>query len=290
MVANDGTRYSPTQKKAGDLIGSFLVELGNSDIAREFDSSMYDALLSYLMSNQTMEAVASITNWLDTTVNLALIEHDEKQRWQAIVDASVVRLGDNAYSETVTYSNPSGHRAAESAPWTTDTTDIFGDITTMADLLASKGYTVNRIYTSTAVLAKMAGNNTVKTRTNRVVVNTSGQIQSVSGRATHDDINGALQADGLPPITTYDLQYRTQTGTEYFLKRDVMVLVGTTGQDQTLDFGDNEELFPDTLGYLAIGRAAGQSTAGSCDSCRGQRRQATAHRSGRLADLFAGHP
>lgn len=262
VVANDGTRYSPTQKKAGDLIGSFLVELAHSDIAREFDSQMYDALLSYLASNQPMEAVASITNWLDTTVNLALIEGDEKRRWQAIVDASVVLAGDNAYAETVAYSNPSGHRAAESAPWTTDTTDIFGDITTMADLLASKGYTVNRIFTSTAVLTKMAGNNTVKTRTNRVVVNTSGQIQSVSGRATRDDINGALMADGLPAIETYDLQYRTQTGTQYFLKRDVMVLVGTTGQDQTLDFGDTEELFPDTLGYLAIGRAAGQSAPG----------------------------
>lgn len=262
VIANDGTRYSPTQLKAGDLLGSFLVELGESDIARQFDSQMYDALLRYLMSNQSMEAVASVTNWLDTTVNLALVEHDEKQRWQAIVDASVVRVGDNAYGETVAYSNPAGHRVAESAPWSTDTTDIFADIITQADLLRSKGYTVNRMFTSTAVLAIMSGNNTVKARTNRVIVNTSGQIQSVSGRATRDDINGALQADGLPPIETYDLQYRTQTATQYFLKRDVFVLVATTGQDQTLDFGDSEELFPDTLGYLAIGRAAGQSAPG----------------------------
>lgn len=262
VIANDGTRYSPTQLKAGDLIGSFLVELGESDIARQFDSQMYDALLRYLMSNQSMEAVASITNWLDTTVNLALVEHDEKQRWQAIVDASVVRVGDNAYAETVAYSNPAGHRVAQSAPWSTDTTDIFADIITQADLLRSKGYTVNRMFTSTAVLAIMAGNNTVKTRTNRVVVNTSGQILSVSGRATRDDINGAFQADGLPAIETYDLQYRTQVASQYFLKRDVFVLVATTGQDQTLDFGDSEELFPDTLGYLAIGRAAGQSAPG----------------------------
>lgn len=262
VVANDGTRYSPTQLKAGDLIGSFLVELGESDIARQFDSQMYDALLVYLQSNQSLEAVASLTNWLDTAVNLALIEHDEKQRWQAIVDASVVRVGDNAYAETVTYPNPAGHRAAESAPWSTDSTDIFADIMTMADLLASKGYTVNRIITSTPVLAIMAGNNTVKTRTNRVVVNTSGQIQSVSGRATRDDINGALNADGLPAIQLYDLQYRTQAGTAYFLKRNVFVLVATAGIDQTLDFGDTEELFPDTLGYLAIGRAAGQSAPG----------------------------
>jgi hypothetical protein len=262
VIANDGTRYSPTQLKSGDLIGSFSVELGNSDIARQFDSQMYDALLRYLQSNQTMEAVASVTNWLDTTVNLALVELEEKQRWEAIVDASVVRLGDNEYSETVSYSNPAGHRAAQTAAWSTDSTDIFEDIFTMADLLASKGYTVSRMITSRPVLSKMANNNTVKTRTGVAVVNTSGQIQSASGRATLNNINAVLESDGLPPIETYDLQYRTQSGTGYFLKRDVFVLVATTNQDETLDFGDTEELFPDTLGYLAIGRAAGQSAPG----------------------------
>ncbi len=262
VVANDGTRYSPTQKKSGDIVGSFMVELAHSDIAREFDSQMYDALLSYLASNQTLEAVASLTNWLDTTVNLGLIEGDEKRRWQAIVDAAVILIGDNEYTETVAYSNPAGHRVAQTAPWTTDATDIYEQIFTGADLLASKGYTVNRMITSTPVLAKMAGNNTVKTRTGIAVVNTAGQIQGTSGRATRDNINSTLQADGLPAIETYDLQYRTQTGSQYFLKRDVFVMIASTGQDQTLDFGDSEELFPDTIGYLAIGRAAGQSAPG----------------------------
>ena len=48
VIANDGTRYSPTQKKGAALIGSFLVELGNSDIATEFTSRDYDALLRML--------------------------------------------------------------------------------------------------------------------------------------------------------------------------------------------------------------------------------------------------
>lgn len=262
IMANDGTRYSPTQKKDGDIIGSFLVELGESDIAREFTSRHYDALIRYLNSNASMEAVATLTQWLDTTVNLALVEHNEKQRWQAIVSAAVTRVGDNEYAETVSYSNPSGHRVAQTAPWGTDTTDIFADIFTMADLLASKGYTVNRMITSRTVLAIMAGNNTVKTRTGIAVVNTSGQITSAAGRATMDAINGILQSDGLPPIELYDLQYRTQTGTAYFLPRDVFVLVGTTGQDETIDLGDSERFLENTLGYTAIGRAAGQSAPG----------------------------
>jgi hypothetical protein len=262
VVANDGTRYSPTQKKGNALIGSFLVELGESDIASEFDSQLYDALLRYMQANQSLEGAASLTNWLDTTINLALIEHNEKQIWQAIVDASVLRVGDNEYAETVTYPDPAGHRVAESAPWSTNTTDIFEDIFTQADLLASKGYTVSRMITSRNVLSIMAANDTVKTRTGLAVVNASGQITSAAGRATRDNINGILTADGLPAIETYDLQYRTQLTTEYFLKRDVLVMVATTGQDMTLDFGDTEELFPDTLGYFAIGKAAGQSAPG----------------------------
>lgn len=262
VISNDGTRYSPTQLKQGDLIGSMLVELAESDIAREFTSRALDGLMRLMNTNMTMEGAASLTRWLDTTVNLGLIEGDEKRRWQAIVDASVVRVGDNAYSETVSYSNPAGHRAAQTAAWSTDTTDIFENIFVMADLLASKGYTVNRMITSRNVLSIMAGNNTVKTRTGLAVVNSSGQITSAAGRATRENINGMLQADGLPAIETYDLQYRTQNTDEYFLKRDVFVLVATTGQDQTLDFGDTEELFPNTLGYTAIGRAAGQSGPG----------------------------
>lgn len=262
VVANAGTRYSPAQKKDGDLVGSMLVELSNSDIAREFSGREYDALLRLLMNNASMDAMASITNWLDTAVNLALIEHNEKMRWEAIVGAQVALTGDNEFSETISYSNPANHRVAQSAAWSTDSTDIFADIHTQADLLASKGYTVNRIITSRTVLAIMAGNNTVKTRVGVSVVNASGQITAAAGRATQDAINGALQADGLPPIELYDLQYRTQAGTGYFLPRTVFVLVATTGQDEEVDQGDNQQLVMDTLGYMAVGRAVGQSGPG----------------------------
>lgn len=262
VVANAGTRYGPAQKKDGDLVGSMLVELSNSDIAREFSGRQYDALMRMLMSNASMDALASLTNWLDTAVNLALLEANEKMRWEAIVSASVALTGDNMYSETISYSNPSNHRAAQTAAWGTDTTDIFADIHTQADLLASKGYTVSRIITSRTVMAIMAGNNTVKTRVGTSVVNASGQITAAAGRATLAAINGALNADGLPPMELYDLQYRTQTGTGYFLPRTVMVLVGTTGQDEELDMGDDQMLVTDTLGYTAVGRAVGQSGPG----------------------------
>src|SRR5215204_3302639 len=53
IVANDGTRYSPTQLKSGDLIGSMLVELGESDIARQYTAQQYDAMLRYIGGNNT---------------------------------------------------------------------------------------------------------------------------------------------------------------------------------------------------------------------------------------------
>lgn len=266
VIANAGTRYSPVQLKGANLVGAFDVMLAESDIGSEFSGRDYDALLRILAQagggSPSMEAVAQVTRWLDTTVNLPLVEALEKWRWEAIVSASVSLAGSNGYNETVSYSNPSGHRAAQSAAWSTDSTDIFADIHTMADLLASKGYSVGRIFTSRTVLAIMAGNNTVKTRTGIAVVNTSGQITSAAGRATKAAIDGILQADGLPAIELYDLQYRTSTGTGYFLPRDVFVMVATTGQDEAIDLGDSERVINDTLGYTAVGRPVGQSDPG----------------------------
>jgi hypothetical protein len=209
-----------------------------------------------------MEGIAQLTNWADVTLNLPLIELNELQRWQAIVDAQVIRRGDGEYMDTVQYPNPTGHRVAQSAPWSTDTTDIFEQIFTVAEMLKGKGFNLSRIITSTPVLSKMGLNANVRTRTGVATINPAGQISATSGRATAEVINALLQRDDIPPIEVYNQQYRTQTGTGYFLKRDVMVFIAATGRDQVIDLGDDEDLMPDTLGYMAIGRAAGQAAPG----------------------------
>lgn len=263
VIANDGTRYSPAQKKGSELVGSFLVELAHQDIASEMTGRAYDALVKLVGNEQDPMAVARIVNFVDTTITLALAEKSELQRWQAIVSASVPLTGDNGYTETVSYSNPSSHRAAAGGTWSSDAYDPFTDILAMADLLASKGYTVNRIITSRTVASILAGNDKVKARTGLPIVNVSGTISVSQSRATLDAINGALSRDGLPPIETYDLQYRTQTGTDYFLSRSVFVMLATTGRDESIDRGDTEPaVMQDTLGYLALGRAVGQSQPG----------------------------
>lgn len=262
VIANSGTRYSPAQKKGNSLVGSFMVELAESDIANEFTGHQLDVLMSLLQRNASMDAMASITNWLDTTVNLGLVELLEAQRWQAIVGASIERTGDNKLSETITYSNPAGHRVTAAAAWSDDANDPFEDIFTIVDLLAGKGYNVNRIITRRSVVSIMSANANVKTRVGVAVVNPSGQITSAAGRATMAAINGVLQDDGLPAIELYDQQYRTQTGTEFFLPAGTMVFACTTGRMEDIDLGDETRTIYDTLGYTAVGRGVGQSAPG----------------------------
>lgn len=263
VVANGGTRYSPAQKKGGDLIGTFDVKLANSDIARELTGRDYDVLLRYLGRNASMDAIANLTNWAETVLNLALIEVNEAWRWQAIVDASVVIEGDNGYKEIVSLANPAGHRVNVAGDWGSDSYDPFLDIYAMADLLQSKGYTVGRIFAGTPVLTKMSKNKFVRERTGHFVTNNGGALELAAGRANVAGINAALQLDNLPPIERYDLRYRSQTGDTRFLHAQAFVMVALTGQNEELDLPDGEQnLITDTLGYTAIGRAAGQSEPG----------------------------
>lgn len=264
VIANAGPRYGPTQKKGGVLVGSFEVKLAESDIAAEFTSQDYDALLRFLQQNLTIQATATVVNFLDSQVNIPLIEWIERARWQALVSAQVNLRGDNEFTEDIDYANPSGHRAAAGGTWSNDSYDPFLDIYAMADLLASKGFAAEqgRIVTSRNVVSILAGNAKVQARAGRILVSTGGQIQGGAGRATLGQINAALREDGLPVIELYDLQYRTSTSTGRFMPNSVLCLFGATGQQAEIDLGDTSVVLDNVLGYAAVGRPAGQSDPG----------------------------
>lgn len=262
IVANDGSRYSPVQRKKGELIGSFEVSLGDSDIGRELSGREYDTLLKILGTATPMAAIPTIINWIDTVLVRALVELCEVQRWQALIGASVVRKGDNGFSETVTYVNPSGHRANAGGTWSNNSYDPYADIVAMVNLLASKGYTVSRIITRRPVISILSANALMRQRVGLTTL-VPGVLAGVSpGFLNLDAINNILSRDGLPPIEEYNLQYRTTSGTAYFLTGNTMVFVCTTGRDETLDLGDAVRVVTDTLGYTAIGRAVGEATPG----------------------------
>ena len=263
FLANSNSRYSPPTMKSGSLIGGFDVKLAEQDIASEFTSREYDTLLKMLRNGASLDAMASVTNWLTRTVVLPLVELNEKHRWDAIVDASVVAVGPD-YSETISYPNPSGHRAAAGGDWTSNSYDPYDDIYAMVDLLSGKGFKVSRIITSRPVATKLLKNeNVIKRYGGQVTLSVGGTISPVYGRLSLTALNAINAADGLPPFELYDETYKTQTSYGYFLKRDVMVFVCETGQEEAVQVPDSDdEILPHTLGYFAIGRPAGQADAG----------------------------
>jgi hypothetical protein len=282
LVANDGTRYSPAQKKSGVITGSMKVELGYQDVASEFTAAAYDALIRLLeqvtgrqgveggdVTRVEMQAMSQLIQWAEVTLNRPLLEVIEKQRWQAIIDASVVRIGDNGYGETVTYPNVTAQRVAAGGAWSDNTYDLYADIMSLAEVMAAKGYTVNRILTTTNVRSIMTLNTKMANRAGRVRVQASDNtvINAPAGRAQLSRLNDLFSSDDLPPIELYDLQYRTNAGYTKFMSSTVsggvMVMVCTTGRDQTIDRADAEPIrLENTLGYVGVGRAAGQATPG----------------------------
>lgn len=269
VVANHGDRYSPAQRKGSKFVGHFDVVLSDSDIADEFTGQEYDTLLQILTpingpidgSVQGMAAIAQLNRWVDKGINLPLVELNEKMRWQALVDKKVTLLGDNGYKEDINYpSYPDLSFAA--IDWTDDTKDPWDDIFKMMQAFAARGVTIRRIITSLNVTQIMAKNAKVRARAGHITV-VAGQITSQQGFATLAQMSQALQSDGLPAIETYDLQYRTQTGSKYFLKRDAMVFVGGSENEESIDIGDGQfETIENTLGYMAVGRGVGQATPG----------------------------
>jgi hypothetical protein len=264
VIANDAPRYSPPVKKGGaDFLGSFLVETGTQDILAELTGREFDALVAAANRGDAESVAQTITNWVDLRVNRALIEKTEVQRWQALVDAQVVRVGANGYTETISYSDPAGHRSAEGGSWANDAYDPMDDIIAKHELLASKGYRTSRIITSTAVVSALAKNAKISARTGTLQV-VGGSLVSAGGFATINSINQMLQSNGLPVIETYDATYRTEDGTmNKFLAEDAMVFVAEGGLDpQTFQFEDETRVVSNPLGYTAIGRGAGQQEPG----------------------------
>lgn len=263
IVANAATRYSPVQKKKGVMVGSMEVKLAESDVGSELTSRDYDVLINLLRRNASMEAMAQVIRWSDITLNRPLLEWNERARWQAIVDAKVLLRGDGDYTVDMNYSDPSGHRVAAGGAWSNDAYNPMDDIYAQAQLLADKGYTVGRMFASRSVASILGNNAIIRTRTNRITVNTSGQITAdAGGRATLAELNGLFASDGLPPLELNDQIYRLNTGTGRFLADDVLVMVATTGRDEALDLGDTVINVPNTLGYTGIGRSAGQASPG----------------------------
>lgn len=255
VMANTGTRYSPVVIEKGATVGSMLVELGEMDIGSTYTADEYDALVELLGQGQEMQAQAELLNWAAKTLALPIQERLEKQRWEAIDDALVIRNGANGYDEDVAYPNPAGHRIAG-----TSLSDVNADpiepLIVQRDLLGGKGYSLSRAITSRRAISAFA-------RHPKVRAAIGGEGATVPVRVTIDRVNDYLAQNDLPPFEAYDLQTRNRDNTTTRFKREnAVTLIAATGRTAQVDLPDEVQVLGDTVGYAAIGRAAGQTTSG----------------------------
>jgi hypothetical protein len=242
------------------------VALAESDIGTQFTGADYDALLRILQKagqgDIPMAAATQVLNWVDRGLVRPLQIKNEKMRWEAIEKAQVVRTGDGGFEETIDYSNPSGHRIAVGGDWFDNAYDPYPDIIDMVEFLRGKGYTVSNIIAGTRVVNALLSNANMKERVGIVSVQL-GTVINLPGRLSREALSSIMAGDNLPPITIYDAQYRDQAGTNYYLSRNAMVFLCTTGRDEAIDFGDENPLvLQNTLGYLGVGRPVGQQDSG----------------------------
>lgn len=273
VIANDGARHAPAQVKGSGVVAADIgVVLGDQDIKRVFDSNDYEDLLAILRTQPTMDqAMNTVLRWVDRALIRPLEQIKEKHRWDAIVDAQIVRRGHNKYVQTVSYEDPDDHRVTLGTPWTDENADPFDDIETQAQLLRDKGFQPTRIVTSAAVVSVMSKNPNVKSRTGQAVLRVDGSGALLAPQylnATLSSINATLLGMGLPVIEVYDATYKTQRETAFYLKRKTMVILSTTEFDETLFIPtdtpgvDEPRFMENTIGYTAVGTPVGYSDPG----------------------------
>jgi hypothetical protein len=273
-IAGWGTRYSPVQRRdVGEMYASFMVELGDQDIGADFTSRDYDALVNMLrdisgtpsMDHPGMlDAANRIFQWADIRLLRGVLDLNERDRWSCMIAAQVMGYGSNGTSWQIDYADPAGHRANAGGSWADDTYDPLDDIFAMHDLLVSKGYTPDRMITSTPVLRAFQKNAKVIQRFGlpfgAIIPSGATVVGAQQLDITH--VNAGLSRDNLPPFEVYDRRYRDLTGMHRFIGDNNVVMLSTTGRDESVPIVGGQSYLPNTSGYFAIGRAAGQSSPG----------------------------
>jgi hypothetical protein len=273
-IANSGSHYSPAQlNPSGNLVGSFDVKFGKNDQADQITAQDYDELMKLLNRMASREAIMTALRWMDRHILRPVLDLNEKQRWDAICNALVIRTGSNGYEEEVLYSNPAGHRpaaipggtVANPAGWheTDGSYDCFTDIFKVKRFMAKKGYKIVQTITSTELVEVMSANPASAKRANRITVNDSGQIQAIADSLDKTYLDGIMRRNSLPDFTVYDKVYRDRSGFKPFLPSNKMVFVGKIDEQTTIDRGDEEPVVLDnTLGYYGVGVPAGKVQPG----------------------------
>lgn len=264
IVALDGARYSPVQKRGKALATSMKVQLGDSDVGSDLTASVYDQVIRSLANGKDMEAAAKVIRWADKQLMQALIQLSERHRWQALLNAQIERRGDNNYVELVSYPNPAGHRVTSPLPLADASQDPLELIFDMADFLFKKGYNLRMVAGNRTTLTRIAQHPKVAIRTSAIQVADGGTLAQVAaGRMTREKLNALVSEDKIPAFTEYNGQYFDDLGQYPYIPDNKLVFIGETDREASIEIAENRSyILNGTLGYYAIGRATGQPDAG----------------------------
>lgn len=281
--ALDNNRYSPSQKqKSGHLIGSFRVDLGDTDTQKDLTGKDFDDLRKLLMRGGDRQALAQVLRWTDVELLQPHVIKNEIQRWQALLLGETTRKTANGVMEAISYYRPNDHivtipGGTQGSPqgWHLDSYDPFNDIEAGKEKLQGLGYGLVGMYAS-PYLGRVL-------RTNDQVVSRNGRNQhnsnSLVARVSDSTLSLLLEEEDYTGITLYNGGYESDTGFKRYMDveagYDYLIMVGGTQREYDLasdyvgatgldisDFTDGAIVLPDTLGYYAVGKNAGQDSSG----------------------------
>ncbi|MGL5926361.1 major capsid protein [Chroococcidiopsis sp.] len=265
--ANDATRYSEPQMKQVAQAATFDVKLGELDIAAQLTGRDFDNIRKIAIANPT-GAKNQLIAWLNTGLNLSLVEKVEIQRWNALLDAAVQIVGTNGKVSTVPLDNPVGHRITVPSGTTAAPTGWYGNedpmdaIFAMKTFLSGKGYELLRVIGDSEITNALVTNPVMQSRLGTLTI-AGGELTSRVGLVSKQALDAYIQSFGIPAIEEYNLTYRTQIGTGFFKRRGTLAFICATGRSETIDNGDATlSVLENVAGYNAVGLAVGEDNPG----------------------------
>jgi hypothetical protein len=274
VVANDGNALSPPQIKQSAGGAELVVRLGHIDLASQMNARDMKRLGNLLNSNDRAPAEEFLSRWLTRAIRMGLAEKQEAQRWQLLSDAAVTVNYLDQPARTLSFPNlnPAGHRVtvpsgtvAAPAGWYSATFDPMREtIVPLKIILEQLGYMVSRIITSTKIRDGVLASNEAMMRRSgaTLITNDAGGLQTIDRNLS--DVGTRFLANGLPAPEVYNLQYKTQVGTNRFLNETKFIMIASTGRDAEIDLGDEGvRVIDNTLGYYGVGVSDGQPAPGA---------------------------
>ncbi len=258
LIGTDGDLFSRVPLRSAARHRAQGVSLATNDSGAQLTPKDYDTLKRLVRLGKLEGANRVIQTLLLVGAIRPLNDIIEKQRWQAIVDAKVVRAGDNDYYEEVDYTNIPGHRVNTGQQWYDPDYDPILDIQAMADKMGS----VTNIIVRRRLVSVLTSHPKMRMRSGSVVLDGTS-LRNIPGRSNLSELNQILTLDGLPPLQIYESYFHNLQGERIpFLRDTAFVMLNTSAIDPENISVDPDLITPTSLGYVGNGTPAGQDRPG----------------------------